>query len=177
MRRNFFIIGLVVFLLLAGALILRSAGSLGSLEGTRVRDVIAPRTAPDFSLADYEGRKVSLADFKGKPLIINMWASWCPFCRRELPDLAAVSRESNGALSVIAINRGEPLETARRYSDSLGTGKEVLFLLDPNDSFYQSIGGFSMPETIFVDRKGNIRSHRRGFMEEEEIRRRIEELL
>jgi cytochrome c biogenesis protein CcmG/thiol:disulfide interchange protein DsbE len=133
--------------------------------------------APDFTLQDYEGKTVRLSDFKGKPVIINSWAAWCPFCREELVDFATVQKEFGDQIAIIAIDRAESRDIAKRYSDELGVTENLIFLLDPADSFYQAIGGFSMPETIFVDRDGNIREHKRGPMKADEIRERTRRLL
>ena len=136
-----------------------------------------PRPAPEFSLKDYEGREIRLSDFQGKAVILNAWAVWCPFCGEELKDFAALQQEFGDKIAVIAIDRAEPLETAKKFSDDLGVTDKMIFLLDPSDSFYQSIGGFSMPETIFVDKDGFVRDHKRGPMELEEMRRRTEKIL
>ena len=132
--------------------------------------------APDFALQDYDGKTVRLTDFAGKPLVINSWAAWCPFCRKELVDFAAAQKEFGDDIAIIAIDRAESRETAKKYTDELGV-TNLIFLLDPSDSFYQSIGGFSMPETIFVDRDGNIAERKRGPMEIKEIREKIQKLL
>lgn len=136
------------------------------------------RPAPQLSFAAYDGQGVKLSDFSGKPIVVNAWASWCPYCRDELKDFAAIKKEfaQNGKeIVILAVNRAESPETARRYSDAVGVSDEIIFLLDPDDSFYQAIGGFSMPETIFVDTEGNIRQHKRGAMDALEIRRRVED--
>lgn len=134
-----------------------------------------PKRAIEFSLEDYAGKEVRLSDFRGTPLLVNVWASWCPFCKKELLDFAAVKREFGGRVEIIAIDRGESLEIAKKYSDELGVTNEFLFLLDPSDSFYKDNGGFSMPETIFVDKDGFVRNHKRGPMGQEEMRRRIQQ--
>lgn len=133
--------------------------------------------APDFHLRDYNGKTVSLADFAGKPIIINSWAAWCPFCRKELPDFATAQQEFGDKVVIIAIDRAESIGVAKGYTDGQGTTNKLLFLLDPSDSFYQSIGGFSMPETIFVDKDGNIVDHKRGPMDINEIRERAQKIL
>ncbi|MBI2033868.1 MAG: TlpA family protein disulfide reductase [Candidatus Liptonbacteria bacterium] len=133
--------------------------------------------APDFSLSDYGGKKVSLSDFVGKPLVINSWAAWCPFCREELPDFVTVQKEFEGKVVFIAIDRGESLSVAKKYTDELGVTASLILLLDPDDSFYGSVGGFSMPETIFVDKEGVIRDHKRGPMAVPEIRERTQKIL
>lgn len=133
--------------------------------------------APDFQLKDYNGKTVSLADFAGKPVVVNSWAAWCPFCRQELPDFAAAQKEFGDKVVIISIDRAEGLGTAKKYSDELNVTDSLIFLLDPSDSFYKSIGGFSMPETIFVDKDGFIREHKRGPMDLNEIRQKIEKIL
>ena len=133
--------------------------------------------APNFDLQDYNGKTVSLADFADRPLVINSWAAWCPFCRQELPDFAAAQKEFGDQIVIIAIDRAEGLGTAKKYSDELGVTSDFIFLLDPDDSFYKSIGGFSMPETIFVDKNGNIVDHKRGPMDLDEIRQKIQKIL
>ena len=134
-------------------------------------------TLPNLTLSDYEGNTVRLRDFGGQPLVVNAWAAWCPFCRRELKDFVAAQKEVGDRVVFIAIDRAEDLATAKRYTDELNVTGELLLLLDPKDSFYQSIGGFSMPETIFVDARGNIAQHRRGPMDLNEIRERTQRLL
>lgn len=135
------------------------------------------KPAPDFSLKDYDGKTVSFSDFAGTPLVINAWAAWCPFCKQELPDFAQAQKEFEGKVLIIAVDRAESLETSKKYSDELEVTDKLVFLLDPGDSFYRSIGGFSMPETIFVNKEGNIVFHKRGPMDINEIRERIKNLI
>ncbi len=170
MRPSFrHIIVLVIVAVVFGILIFRVWNKSISTE-------IKLRLAPEFALRDYEGREVKLSDFRGKPLLVNVWASWCPFCRDELRDFAAIQKEFGDKIVIIAIDRAESLEVVKKYSDDLGVTDKLVFLLDPADSFYQSIGGFSMPETIFVNKEGLLISHKRGPMRQEEIRRRIQDV-
>lgn len=131
----------------------------------------------ELKLENYSGEAVSLANFRGKSLVINSWAAWCPFCRKELADFVAVQKEFGDKVIIIAIDRVEPKETAKKYTDELGIAGDLIFLLDPTDAFYQSIGGFSMPETVFVNSNGDIVFHKRGPMDVKEMRERIQELL
>lgn len=132
---------------------------------------------PDTELKDYNGNKVKLSDFSGKPLVVNVWAVWCPFCVKELSDFALVQEEFMDEAVLVAVNRGESLKKAKELSDKLGITNELKFLLDADDSFYRSIGGFAMPETLFVDVDGRVRFHKRGPMDEEEIRQRVQHLI
>lgn len=176
-----FIKGIIIM----AALVLVGAGCVGGglqesgYQSSTEKSGVLPNLgqAPEFALADYNGRTIRLSDFAGKPMVINSWAAWCPFCKKELVDFATVQKEYGDEVVIIAIDRGESLTVAQKYSDELGVTDDLVFLLDPSDSFYQSIGAFSMPETIFVDQAGNIRDHKRGPMEIDEIRQRMQRLL
>ncbi len=137
---------------------------------------VKSRPSPEIIFTDYEGREVKLSDFRGKPAVVNAWAAWCPFCLDELPDFARLQEEFGDKIVVIAVDRGESLETAKKFSDKVGVGGRLILLLDPSDSFYKAIGGFSMPETIFVDEEGLIKYHKRGPMSLEEMRRRTSQV-
>jgi len=134
-------------------------------------------TLPSIFLQDYNENAVNLIDFIGTPLVLNSWAVWCPFCIQELPDFVEMQKEFGEQVIIIAINRAESLKKTKQYTDDLGITDNLLFLLDPDDKFYRNIGGFTMPETIFVDASGNIVEHKRGFMRIEEIREKINNLL
>ena len=131
---------------------------------------IALAKAPAFALQNYTGATVALADFAGKNIIVNTWAVWCPFCVEELKDFAKLQEELGDSVKIIAIDRAESLEVQKGYTDDLGISDKLIFLLDPDDFFYRAIGGFSMPETIFVNSEGGIMFHKRGPIKLEEMR-------
>lgn len=128
---------------------------------------------PDLSFEDYKGNSLALSDLKGKPHVVNSWAVWCPFCRAELEDFAQLQEEFGDEITVVAIDRQESLEKAKGFTDEIGVTDRMTFLLDPKDAFYKGIGGFSMPETLFVDAEGNIIIHKRGPMDLDEMRQKV----
>lgn len=139
---------------------------------------IPPRPAPDFTLQDIlSGADVRLSSFRGRVVVINLWATWCPFCLGELADMARTQKEFGEKAVFIAVNRAEPLEKITKYIREAHLEGTLMFLQDPSDFVYQSLGGFSMPETVFVDRDGMMRDRRRGPMNLEEMRRRVENIL
>ena len=138
---------------------------------------VAPGDIFNLIFPDYNCQTVKLADFRGQNLVLNTWAAWCLFCKDELPDFAAAQKEFGDDVKIIAIDRAERLATAKRYSDELGVTGQLILLLDPEDSFYQTIGGFSMPETLFIDEQGNIVEHKRGPLKLPKIREKIKNLL
>ena len=163
------VIGIAIFiaLIIAGALIFTGGDKIVREEEGKF-DKISP-----FTLSDWNGNAVSLSDFEGRPLILNSWAAWCPFCVKELPAFGALQEELGNSVVIIAINRAESTERQKGFIDNLRLTDKLIFLNDPHDSFYKSIGGFGMPETLFVDGKGNIRLHKRGPIGLEELRRTV----
>ncbi len=135
-----------------------------------------PRVFPDAEFRTANGETIAMRKFKGTPIVVNVWATWCPYCRKEIPDFVVLQKEVGDAFRVILVNRGESVDTATRYLETVsGFASTTAVLYDHHDSFYASIGGFSMPETLFVNKEGIIRYHKRGFMGLEEMRRRAED--
>ena len=133
------------------------------------------KLVPDVTLKTIEGGETKLSEFRGRPLIVNVWASWCPFCKKELTSFSELGGIYKDSLVIVAINRKESIETIQAYANKTASGT-VLYLRDDKDEFYKSINGFSMPETLFVDSEGVIKLHRRGAIEPEEMKRRVSEL-
>ena len=173
---KFAIIGIIVSIAAIGGFLIFSGGGTENSQENKESTSSGKDKAPPFFLKDYDGNEVALADFAGKNIIVNSWAVWCPFCVKELKDFAELERELGDSITIIAIDRAESLEKQKSYTDDLGVTDDMIFLLDPNDSFYRSIGGFSMPETLFVDGEGNILLHKRGPMTLEEMRQKANEL-
>ena len=150
-------------------------------EALSPADNSAPRTAlkidvPDLTLKDYDGNDVNLRNIEGQTLLLNAWASWCPFCVNEIDDFVQAQEELNGQLTVVLINRQESLAQAKGFTDSIGATGKVITLLDPGDSFYRQIGGFAMPETLLV-KDGNVILHKRGPMTLREVKLAVKSAL
>jgi thiol-disulfide isomerase/thioredoxin len=133
--------------------------------------------APGVTLTSMSGEPVSLADSQGTIRVINFWASWCPFCREELPALATLQQEYSDRVTVLAINRKESRQRAQSYIDKHDLNGKLTFLLDPEDAYYKQVGGFAMPETLFIDEQGRISQHVRGPMTLDELRTQVERMI
>ncbi len=130
------------------------------------------------NLTDLDDRPVSLADYQGSVIVVNTWASWCPFCTQELPDFETLASEyKEKGVVVIAINRAESKLQIQAYLNTLPSFSNTIVLQDVGDSYYKFIGGFSMPETVFYDTDGTVVVHKRGFMRLEEMRQQLETVL
>jgi len=174
------IVGIAVVFVAAIAFLDANRGADGDrLSPSLTRDTgREPSTeqAPDLTLKDYEGNDVSLLDVEGEIVLLNSWAAWCPFCVDEIPDFVQAQKELGGKMTVVLINRQESLNRAKAFTDDLGATGNVITLLDPSDSFYRSIGGFAMPETLLV-KDGNVLLHKRGPMTLQQIKKEVQSAL
>lgn len=123
----------------------------------------------EFVYTDLDGNPVSLVDYKGKPLIINSWATWMPFSAQELQLLGSAQKKFGDAVVIIAINRMEDVATIRAYKEYINAPQNIIFLSDPTDNFYKAVGGYAMPETVIYNDEGVIITHARGVLDEESL--------
>lgn len=118
-----------------------------------------PRRIPDLSFTDAEGRPVSLADFKGKTLLVNLWATWCVPCRKEMPALDRLQQTLGGpAFEVVAINLDTRDPTRpQAFLKEIGV-TSLAFFSDPANKSFQALRtagrGFGLPTTLLVDAQG-----------------------
>jgi peroxiredoxin len=131
--------------------------------------------AQDFTLVDLEGNEVSLSDYKGKKVFLNFWATWCPPCKAEMPEIEKVYQESKDSdLVVLAVEIGEPLDTVKTFIDNNGYNFKVL--LDLDQSVAASYGISAIPASFFIDEDGNIVDKRVGGMNYDEMKEYIAKL-
>jgi len=137
------------------------------------------KPAIDFELADFEGNTVRLSDFQGKPVFIDFWARWCPFCTDEMPVINEVFNEFGGELVVLGIHRTatEPLSRGKDFADGLGI--DYILLQDKTDEVYKaySKGTQFMPVAAFVSPDGTVFSTKAGPKTAGEIRENARALL
>ena len=96
------------------------------------------------------------ADLRGRPLIVNIWASWCVPCRDEFPLLVGANGEyRDEGLAVLGIVHRDTPEAARRFAAEQGATWPML--LDPDESAYRALIGIGVPQTYFVDPEGIVR--------------------
>lgn len=111
--------------------------------------------APDFTVDLLEGGTFSLSDHvaeDGRPLIINLWASWCVPCREEMPDLSAFA-EDNPGIAVVGVAVEDRLEDARSFGAEIDPAYPLAFG-DP--AFDDSYPNFGLPVTYFLDEDGGV---------------------
>ncbi len=148
---------LKIILLGVLALALLTAGcSPTPTQGIKVGNL-----APDFQLQNLNGNSVSLSDFRGKPVLLNFWASWCPPCRDEMPYLQQVYDEwSAKGLVLLAINIGESSSTVEEFMQSHNLSFPVL--LDTKQDVDQKYNIYGIPTTFLIDKDGIIQDIKVG---------------
>jgi peroxiredoxin len=115
--------------------------------------------APDFTLTNLDGKEVSLSDYRGKVVLLNLWATWCPPCRSEMPSMQELyerfPREDFTILAVAAPN--PPRETRQKIEEFISNGSYTFpVLLDNSHSVYRRYGSGSVPTSWIVDPDGNL---------------------
>ena len=127
-------------------------------------------TAPETNIQNPDGTDVSFTSVITRNSVVNSWASWCPFCVKELADFADVASARAGEVDFLIVNRGESIAKGAAFLADLGLASTSMRIFyDEDQSLYQALGGFSMPETVFIDADGTILFHKRGPMTKSEL--------
>ncbi len=134
--------------------------------------------APALELADLEGSVHRLADYRGKAVLVNFWATWCAPCRAEMPSIERLRRAMEGRpFAVLAVNVGESGRVARDFAEKLPVAFTVL--LDRDARVSRAWGARVLPATFLIGPDGAIRYSYLGDLDwsSDEVRRRIETLM
>ena len=132
-------------------------------------------TAPDFTVLDYEGNEVRLSDFKGKPVVLNFWATWCYYCKEEMPDFDdACKKYPDVQFLMVNATDGvqETMADAKAYVEDEGYSFPVFFdtKSEAVDAYY--VSGF--PSTYFIDADGNLVTYANGMLDMATLEKGIE---
>jgi len=132
--------------------------------------------APDFTLQTVDGTSVQLAQFKGKPVWINFWATWCVPCREEMPAMQELyDQYRDQGLVILAVNMEEDAPTVRRWIES--GGYTFTFVLDDQGQQVKRYNVTAAPTSYFVGRDGIIRDQKLGQISRDEMVAKLDKLL
>jgi thiol-disulfide isomerase/thioredoxin len=146
---------------LLSLLILLSFSGCTEQPTDQVQTAVAPgaevgRSAPDFTLTDMQGQQVTLSELKGKVVILNFWATWCPPCRQEMPSMEELYRTyKDQGLVILAVNveeNGAPL--VKRFLEA--TPYSFPILLGGSAAVQNNYLVYRLSETFIIDRNGNV---------------------
>lgn len=119
------------------------------------------RAAPDFTLQSLDGAKVRLSDLKGKVVFVNLWATWCPPCKQEMPSMVRLYEMFRGkGLEIVAVSEDRDLGALRRFVKNNG----VTFPVVPDEDMkvYGLYRATGVPETHLIDKKGILKASQLG---------------
>ncbi|MDP2266698.1 MAG: TlpA disulfide reductase family protein [Thiobacillus sp.] len=118
---------------------------------------ITPKPAPALKLNDLKGVAHDLTQLKGRVVLINFWATWCPPCRREMPSMERLTQELKGeAFTVLAVNVGESVNGIELFTSQLDADLSFPILLDRSSLSMQTWKIAGLPTTYLVDKKGRV---------------------
>lgn len=144
----------------------------GETEGDSIN---TPGAVAEYTI--YESADALLADYRGQPLVVNFFASWCAPCRAELPDFARAHAEYGDRVAFVGVDYQDPDRQAAIELLSQ-TGVTYPIAEDATGALLEELSGLpAMPTTIFIDSDGTIADRHRGIILADELRTKIEQLL
>ncbi len=158
---------LIVGLFLAvwgGSMLIKGNGN----GPARASAPVVGANAPTFAAESLQGQVVHLKDFRGKPVVLNFWATWCPPCRAEMPMLQQYYLKHQNDYVMLAVNDAEPRSQVADFIKQKGFTFTVL--LDPQQALVQMYRIQGFPTTFFIDKQGVIRYMHVGMLQEGDLR-------
>lgn len=132
--------------------------------------------APELTLESLDGEQVSLADFQGQVVLVNNWATWCPPCKAEMPELNDYYLDHRDeGFQVLAVEAGDPVQQVQAFVEEEGIDFTVL--LDPENKSLERFENASLPNSFIIDRQGNLRLTWTGAINRATLEKHVNPLL
>lgn len=159
------ILAISILVFLSGYVIYYAINPSDAKEG-----VTEGSAAPDFELMTLDGEKMSLSSLRGKKVILNFWATWCPPCRSEMPDMQKIQDKYDGEVVIAAVNltsSEKSIDAVKSFVDELGLSFPVL--IDEKGKINNQFEVISYPTSYYVDENGVITTKFVGAMTYEQM--------
>ncbi|MBS6135171.1 MAG: TlpA family protein disulfide reductase [Faecalibacterium prausnitzii] len=168
-------LALLAVLGLAGVLYTRLSGGMGAQQLGQSNS--GPKNlAPDFTVYDSQGTAVRLSDYRGTPVVLNFWASWCGPCQREMPDFDAVYQQLGEEVQFLMVNvtdgSRETMLTAWEFLADKGYVLPMVY--DTQGEAAAAYGVYALPSTYFIDAEGYAIARANGAIDQETLQKGIE---
>lgn len=133
--------------------------------------------APDFELQDLNGRTVHLSDFRGKAVVLNFWATWCPPCREEIPWFIELQKQyGSQGLQIVGVSMDEGgREDVERFAKEMGINYTVLLNDEKVSQLYGGVN--ALPTTFYLARDGQVMEYVPGLISHYEVEQNIKQAL
>jgi len=116
-----------------------------------------PVAAPDFSLEDLDGEQHALSDYRGKVIMLNFWATWCPPCRREIPSMESIYQDlGDKGFVVLGVNEFETPDHVFAYTGQLSVFPNFPILFDLDSKVAELYGVKGLPTTLLINKQGQV---------------------
>lgn len=171
-RRRTLTIGGVVA---AAAALVGVVIAIGGSNDEQPAAQVAGAGTEDVSFEMLDGSTGTLADYRGRPLVVNFFASWCTPCLAEMPGFERVHRDLDGKVAFLGVNLQDRPEDGRRVVEQTGVTYDIA--RDPDGSIFQSFEAFAMPTTVFIDAQGDVVDLQSGEISAGALAERIEDVL
>lgn len=137
-----------------------------------------PTPAEDFTMYDADGKEVALSSFQGKVTVVNFWATWCGYCKQEMPDFQKAYEKYGDKVNFIMLNATGGKETKEKAAKYVKDEKFTFpVYYDEDQSGQTTYGIYSFPTTFIVDSQGNIAGYAEGMIDGESLENAIDGLL
>ncbi len=178
--KKYIVLGILTVLLVSGCggSTVTSGNGTPTITPDEATPAIAPvvgARAPDFTASTLDGATIILHELRGQPVVLNFWATWCGYCRYQMPFLQAASEEKEHEMEFVGINIRENIDKVRQVIEYEGI--DYTIALDGDGAIANSYNVRPIPATFFLDEQGIIKNIKIGaFMSQAELMAVLEDI-
>jgi thiol-disulfide isomerase/thioredoxin len=154
-----------------------STGPTSSVSVPAPRRARIGKVAPDFTLPALDGKPVTLSSYRGRPVVLTFFASWCHPCEEDMPVLERAQREAGNRIAVVGVNYQDFESDTRKFVDQLGVTFPALVEDSTDNPVAKRYDVHAMPDTVFIDADGVVRDRLYGTVTTDDLKKSLQSLL